>query len=58
MLKTSKTGPVYFQLKETFFGGEGGGVGVILHTHISTLMEIWVRWAMQMDDLMFCGEAL
>ena len=37
MLKRSKTGPVYFKLKETFFlGGWGGGGGVILHTHIYT----------------------
>ena len=54
MLKRSKTGHVYFQLKDTILG-EGG---VILHKHIFTFTEIWVRWAMQMDHLMFWGEVL
>ena len=35
-LKRFKTGPEYFQLKETLFWGRGGGV--ILHTHIYTFI--------------------
>ena len=77
MLKRSKTGHVYFQLKDIFGGrwcnithtyiyfhrdlgqmghanGSSyvlGGGAVILHTHIYTFMEIWVKGAMQKDHL-------